>query len=238
MTATETSHSAESIYDDGAYLDANQTWHSEDSPYKARLVMEALIKSGSDFKSALDIGCGAGLVTEILANKMADKHFTGNDSSKVAQLLWTKRVVLPNLQFSTADPLSGTKCFDLIMCLDVFEHVEDVFGFLRGLRGVGRKFIFNIPLDMNAIKVATGGIRKAREQVGHLHYFNEYSAIQTLENCGYTILWTKLSVAYLANLPQNWKQALAWPFRCLSLILGKRVAARLSGGMSLVVVAT
>ena len=35
--------------------------------------------------------------------------------------------------------------------------------------------IFNIPLDMNIVKLLTNGLKLARDEVGHLHYFNYYN---------------------------------------------------------------
>src|SRR5690606_2619873 len=75
--------------------------------------------------------------------------------------------------------------FDLVLCLDVFEHVEDYIGFIRGLRGLGGRFVFHIPLDMNAQMVLRGEpIRRVRDVVGHLHYFNKDTALATLEEAG------------------------------------------------------
>ena len=43
--------------------------------------------------------------------------------------------------------------YDLILCIDVFEHVEDYIGFLKTLKNKSKYHIFNIPLDMCALKV-------------------------------------------------------------------------------------
>ncbi len=128
-------------------------------------------------------------------------------------------------------------CYDWIVCLDVIEHVEDYFGFLRSLRSTGRTFIFNIPLDMSVLKIITPGIRYAREEFGHLHYFNRYTAIRTLQDCGYTIRDAKLTVPYVATMPRRIRQWLALPFRLLALSLGKTFASKVFGGISLVVTA-
>ena len=89
---------------------------------------------------------------------------------------------MDNLSFVVDDLVESPEQFDLVICLDVIEHVEDYFGFLRKLRGRGKYFVFNIPLDMNVMKLVTPGIRYAREEVGHLHYFNRYTALQALKD--------------------------------------------------------
>lgn len=225
------------IYSDGEYLQNNAQWHAEDSPYKASVVISAIERSQVRFAACADIGCGAGLVTELLATNFPERKFVGYELSADAQQFWKQRRQLPNLRLSCDDLLASDSDYDLIVCLDVFEHIEDHFGFLRALRKRGRQFVFNIPLDMNIVKLATGGIRHAREEVGHLHYFNQYSAIHTLQDCGYRIIDQHLSVAFLANPPRNLRQWAVLPLRLLSLVFGKRFASRVFGGISLVVTA-
>jgi SAM-dependent methyltransferase len=225
------------IYSDGEYLEHNKTWHAEDSPYKASFVADSIERNRVRFETCADIGCGAGLVTEILAEKYPNAEFVGYDFSKDAQKFWAQRKKLQSLSYRSEDFLESPQPVDLVVCLDVFEHVEDYFGFLRSLRTKGRNFVFNIPLDMNVLRVATPGIRYCRKEVGHLHYFNEYTAIETLKDCGYHVVDTKLSVAYLAAMPRNMKQWVVLPIRLLSIALGKSFAAKFFGGISLVVYA-
>ena len=65
------------IYSDGSYLKENQGWHQEDSPYKAKLVSNAIARSGIKFRSCADVGCGAGLVTELVAKEFPSSTFKG-----------------------------------------------------------------------------------------------------------------------------------------------------------------
>jgi 2-polyprenyl-3-methyl-5-hydroxy-6-metoxy-1,4-benzoquinol methylase len=39
--------------------------------------------------------------------------------------------------------------FDVVMAIDVFEHVEDYLGFIRRLRVKGEYKVFHIPLDLS-----------------------------------------------------------------------------------------
>lgn len=225
------------IYLDGTYLAHNKGWHQEDSPYKAKLVSAAIRRAALTFGSCADVGCGAGLVTELLSGEYPQSSFTGFDLSNDAMRFWTQRASRANLQYRNMDiGASGTK-FDLVLCLDVFEHIEDYRGFLRSLRNTGRNFIFNIPMDMNVIKLLTSGIRLAREEVGHLHYFNSYSAIRTLLDTGYRLADVYYAAAFLSVPPRSFRQALMLPMRLASLIAGRRIASTLFGGVSLVVVA-
>lgn len=225
------------IYNDGSYLRANSTWHEEDSPYKSRLVSQAISRNNLKFDTCADIGCGSGLVTELVSQKYPHARCNGFDLSSDAAEFWKKRAPRENLGYKRENFLQSEEVYDLVLCLDVFEHVEDFFGFLRQLRQRGRHFIFNIPLDMCVAKLLTPGIRYAREDSGHLHYFNKYSALRSLTDCGYRIDDYFIGTTFL-NPPRNIRQAIVLPIRLSSLLLGKNLSSVLFGGASLVVTAS
>lgn len=224
-------------YSDGSYLKQNSDWHQEDSPYKAELVMQMLQRRAIQFKDCADIGCGAGLVVSILAKTFTDRQFFGFDTSKDAAQFW-KENATGNLTFSSQDILCAQQTFDLVLCLDVFEHVDDYIGFLRQLRERGSKCILNIPLDMSVAKLLTGGLRFVREEVGHLHYFSAYTALETLKYAGYKIEDAFLSAKFRRTMPRNIRQAVMLAPRLLTSLLGNRLSALLTGGYSLVVLAS
>jgi SAM-dependent methyltransferase len=226
------------IYDDGSYLESNKNWHQEDSPYKAKLVLKAISRNDLKFNSCADVGCGAGLVTELVAEKFPSAQFEGFELSHDVKEFWNQRQRLNNLTFKIENLLDSEQQYDLIICLDVFEHIEDYFGFLRSLRTKGKYFIFNIPLDMSVMKIVTPGIKFARQEVGHLHYFNQYSALQTLLDTGYKIHDSYLSSIFTSTMPRNIRQAAILPIRLMSLVFGKKIASTLFGGISLVVTAS
>ena len=225
------------IYNNKEYLSKNVNWHQEDSPYKFSLVQKICKRNNLIFSNCADIGCGAGFVTELLAKEYPEASFTGFDLSKDANKFWKKRTKMKNLKFTNSNINKYNKRFDLIICLDVFEHIEDYFGFLKELQKSSNRFIFNIPLDMNVMKILTNGIKLARIEVGHLHYFSEYTAIETLKDCGYIIKDSFLSSAFLSILPRNGRQLAVLPFRFLTLAFGKSFGSKVFGGQSLVVYA-
>jgi SAM-dependent methyltransferase len=183
------------------------------------------------------MGCGAGRVAAILAGTFSDRQFYGFDTSKDAARFWPGNAAA-NLTFSSQSMLDVTQTFDLVLCLDVFEHVDDYIGFLRRLRERGSKFIFNVPLDMSVAKLLTGGLRFVREEVGHLHYFNAYTAKETLAYAGYKIEDSFLSAMFRHTMPRNLRQAFMLAPRLLTSVLGDRLSAILTGGYSLVVLAS
>jgi SAM-dependent methyltransferase len=224
------------IYSDSTYLQQNQTWHEEDSPYKVGLISRMIEKHGLAFASIADIGCGAGLTTELMALKYPNAEVHGYDVSPDAASFWSNRNA-GNLRYFTADYASLDRRYELATCLDVFEHVEDYYGFIRSISHNSDYIIFNVPLDMSVIKLVTSGIRRARETVGHLHYFNEYTATETIKDCGLEIVDKFLANPHLASPPRH---VLQWAMRLPRMILAlisKRLCTTLLGGHSLVVLA-
>lgn len=222
-----------SIYDDGTYLRSNAGWHQEDSAYKAELVAGLLDSLSA--KSVLEVGCGAGGVIEDLARRYPDVQFLGCDVSADAAGFWEAKKA-PNLSFSRCNLLESDQQADAVLCLDVFEHVDDYLGFLRRLRSHGSHFIFNIPMDMCVMKLLSSGLERARAEVGHLHYFSEWSAKATLADCGYGIVTARLSPAFLKVPPRNLRQMLiVVPRVVVHFLLGRGLACKLLGGYSLLV---
>jgi SAM-dependent methyltransferase len=224
-------------YNDGTYLSHNQQWHQEDSPYKASLVKQMLRNSAQDFMTCADVGCGAGRVTSILAKTFTDKVFHGFDTSTDAARFWAENAAV-NLTFSSQNFFDVQDRFDLVLCLDVLEHVDDYIGFLKALRPRGSRFIFNVPLDMSVAKLLTGGLRFVREEVGHLHYFNTYTTLETLKYAGYRIENFFLSAMFRRTMPRNLRQAFMLAPRLLTSLLGDRLSALITGGYSLVILAS
>ena len=224
------------MYHDGQYLKNNKTWHQEDSPYKATLVRKLIEKNKLNPTSIADIGCGGGLVAELIANAYPQAQVVGYDISPDAALFWSKRQA-ENLSFKLENYASSAAHYDLATCLDVFEHVDDYFGFLRSIRPHSQYVIFNIPLDMCVMKLVTPGIRRARNLSGHLHYFNIYSARETLRDSGYEIVDSFVSSPLFSTLPRNVFQWILMLPRMALTVVNKPLAATLLGGHSLVVLA-
>ena len=227
---------APSPYTDGQYLEKNRSWHEEDSPYKAGLVKDIIAENHLQPRKIADIGCGSGLVAELVAQAFPAAQVDGYDISPDAAKFWPARKA-PNLSLKLAEYTGIDERYDIALCLDVVEHVEDYLGFLKDIRPRSRFVIFNIPLDMCVIKLVTPGLRRARENVGHLHYFNAYTAQESVKHAGYSIVDCHIASPIFHTLPRNGFQWLALLPRMALSLIGKTAAATLVGGHSLVVLA-
>lgn len=226
-----------STYVTGAYWDQNAAMHLEDSAFKFAHARALLRKNGVVPASLVDCGCGAGRVTFLFAQEFAAPT-TGLDVSPRAIAAAADLHQHPSLSYRTgavADEPDGR--YDLGLMFDVFEHVEDYFGFLRAARPKARRWLFNIPLDMSVLHVFDGAYMRRRRSVGHLHYFSEASALATLEEAGYAIADRAFAPyhALAIEAASGWRQKLRhmpgqWLYK-----VNPAAAVRLFGDASLMV---
>jgi len=84
------------------------------------------------------------------------------------------------------DLLETKERFDLLLCIDVFEHIPNYLVFLEKLRNHADRFIFHIPLDLSVLTILRPArLLKGRYGVGHLHTFNYELALAVLKDTGY-----------------------------------------------------
>jgi SAM-dependent methyltransferase len=185
-----------------------------------------------------EIGCGAGEILRELAARMdPSTRFFGYDISPNAYALCSQKAS-DRLSFHLGDLLDQPLHFDVAMAIDVFEHVEDYFTFLRKLRTKADYKIFHIPLELSALMVARERpLLDARRSVGHIHHFSKDTALASLEDCGYKVIDHSYTSGRTELGGLGWKsQLLRWPRKALYK-LDPDLAARLLGGYSLLVLA-
>ncbi|WMJ09611.1 bifunctional 2-polyprenyl-6-hydroxyphenol methylase/3-demethylubiquinol 3-O-methyltransferase UbiG [Nitrosomonas sp. sh817] len=227
------------MYDDGTYHENNPTWHEEDSPWKAKQIIKIIEKNRLNPQKICEVGCGAGEILNQLSLYFGtDKEFFGYEVSPQAyQLCLTK--AKPNLTFQLSNLLSeDTEFLDIVLAIDVFEHIEDYFTFLRKLKNKAQYKIFHIPLDLSVQSVLRcSPILKLRRSVGHIHYFTKETALETLNDTGYKVI----DYFYTGNtidLPnRGWKASLMKIPRKLAFSINNDLAVRVLGGYSLLVLA-
>jgi hypothetical protein len=128
--------------------------------------------------------------------------------------------------------------FDIALAVDVFEHVENYFGFLRRLKAKAEYKIFHIPLDLSVQTVLRASpIIKWRRSVGHIHYFTKETALETLKDTGYEILDYFYTAGSLELPNRGWKTNVLKIPRKIAFAANKDLAVRLLGGYSLLVLA-
>lgn len=127
--------------------------------------------------------------------------------------------------------------FDLLLMLDVFEHVEDYMGLVRAVRSKARQKLFHIPLDLSVQAVLRkNGLLLRRDHHAHLHYFTKETALRTLTDVGYTIVdW--FYTPRCIELGDLFVQKIARAPRMLCFAGFPDLTVRVLGGYSLLVLA-
>ena len=228
-----------SRYTQGEYATLNPSWHSEDSSWKALQIIKMLDRHKLRPRTVCEVGCGAGEILRQLHDALDPSiSYVGYEISPQAYELCkpkaTGRLRFELKDILTEDPLH----FDLVLLMDVIEHVEDCFAFLRGLKAKGEFKILHIPLDLSAQAVWRGSpLIRARDGVGHIHYFTKDLALRLLGEVGYEIVdhvYTRGSL----DLPSRTLAArLARLPRRIAFRMDPDWAARILGGFSLLVLA-
>lgn len=230
---------ANQFYVDGGYLDNHPTWLVEDSPWKAGQVIKMLNRHQIEITSVCEIGCGAGEILKQLYLQLPEHiQYIGYEVSPQAFALCKERVQ-DRLKFRLSDCLSEPNTFDLILCLDVFEHIDDYFGFLEALRKKATYKIFHIPLDISVSTVARGYIlEKSWHKSGHIHFFNKDIALAALAKTGYTVKDYFYTPYYIDCCAKNSFKAklMALPRKILYAI-NNDFSVRMLGGYALLVLA-
>lgn len=178
-----------SIYENGKYLTENETWHIEDSPWKATQVLRLLNGHHIDARTVCEVGCGAGEILVQLSKTLLEEcTFVGYDISPHLENMWRKRES-DRIRFVCQDFLTSEESYDLLMFLDVIEHVEDYIGFLRKIRDRSRYKVFAFPLEIFALKALLGRrYLDSRTRYGHIHYFNKDICLSVLKELGFEII--------------------------------------------------
>ncbi len=178
-----------SIYLDKKYLNQNETWHVEDSPWKAKQIQKLIEEHHLKAGTVCEVGCGAGEILSQLSSSLPeDTRFTGYDISPQLEEMWKTRRS-DRIQFIREDFLQTDTHYDVLMFIDIVEHIEDYIGFLRKVKDRGDYKIFNFPLEIFALKALLGHkYLQSRAEVGHIHYFNKDICLAVLKDLDYEIV--------------------------------------------------
>jgi SAM-dependent methyltransferase len=116
--------------------------------------------------SVLDVGCGEGTITYLLAKRLAAAKVIGTDFSKTGIHCAKQSYSRENLEFifdQSSSCLDGT--YDLVTAFEVLEHVEDWQKFLVRISAASKKFLL--------LSFPTGRMRAFEVQVGHYRNYGK-----------------------------------------------------------------
>jgi len=221
--------------DNSDYLKNKPTWHVEDSYWKSIKIKNILLKNKINPSSIVEIGCGAGEILKQLQIQLPDEieFFGYNISPDAINLAKTREN--NKLSFYLDDLTKIDKHFDVLLMIDVFEHVEDYMGFLRVCKSKSEYSVFHIPLDLSVSKLMRNKLSEARKHSGHLHYFNKETALATLTDLGYQILDYDFTLGFIELKKSTFRKKAIQFFLKFFYKINKKLAISIFGGASLIV---
>jgi predicted TPR repeat methyltransferase len=222
------------IYNDNTYLGNNPNWHEEDASFKAKKILQLLKRNPFAFKTVCEIGCGSGEILVQLSNKLPGTiNLFGFDISKDAIGI-AKQKETGRIKFELNDIAGQTEkyFFDLLLVIDVIEHVNDYFKFLDDIASIGRYTIFHIPLDICVWTLFREKMLiESKERVGHIHNFTEDFITSILTDHGFKIIdkiYTEPTFERI-SLKQNFINGI----RKILFRINKRFCTKTLGGYSI-----
>ncbi len=232
--------SSNDIYINGEYFKNNPDWDVADAKWKTDVIFNLLKKNNVSVSNVLEVGCGAGAnLVELAKKDESIKKLIGYDISPYAIELASKNTT-DKISFHnkdiTADEYINT---ELILVIDVLEHVDDYYGFLRKLRTKSEYFVFHIPLDLSCRTVMKPHVMlQQRQSVGHIHYYTKEIAEWALQDTGYEIIDWVYTKPVVDVLPvDSFKRFVKKTLRNISFAVNKNWSVKKWGGYSIMVLA-
>ena len=176
------------IYNDNTYLEKNPTLHTEDSEFKFQNVkkfLDLIVVKKNKIK-ILDIGGGAGIIGKLVLEYFQKKGnlviFHSLDLS--TQMLKIQKQNNPQIKKTINCSIENCteKNYNLILMIDVIEHIENKQSVAKCLNYLGDNIIYNIPIEKNLfdyLKNLTQSFKyyeKQKKRWGHVHFFSINSA--------------------------------------------------------------
>ncbi|MEO6813248.1 MAG: class I SAM-dependent methyltransferase [Ginsengibacter sp.] len=233
--------SSNDLYTSGEYFSKKPTWDDEDTAWKAGIIQQLIMSNHISLNEVVEVGCGAGGVLQHLSllfpsAKSWKGYDISNDAIALAQKKTSNKITFYNEDFAN---LKITGQTDLLLCIDVVEHIDDYYGFLQKLKGRSAHYIFHIPLDLSCRTLLKPHVMlEQRNTVGHLHYFSKEIIEWALKDTGFTVidwLYTKPVIDFRPK--KNLKAKIKKVLRNMSFSINKNMSAKLWGGYSMMILA-
>lgn len=224
------------MYLNGEYLKNNPSWDQEDAPWKAEQIVWMLERHHLYPKTVGEVGCGSGEILASLATRMPGSLFSGYEISPAAIELCRQRENA-SVQFTLGNFIDECeRTFDLVLLIDLIEHLEDCFSFLRAVKPRGKHVILHVPLEMYVLSVIYPQFLLGQwRKVGHLHFFSKDLVLELLKDTGYEIVDYTYTAGFALPRDYGIKDKFLQIPRKLFFPLAPDFTVKVFGGYSLLV---
>jgi 2-polyprenyl-3-methyl-5-hydroxy-6-metoxy-1,4-benzoquinol methylase len=151
--------------------------------HRQRLVSDVV--RGLGVRSVVDVGCGNGVTLQRLLAEVDIPEVYGADLSPEAVAQATRAI--PWGHFRTLEIVREPwgQTFDLVLCCDVLEHIEDDLAALRHMRAMTGRYLL--------VTTIQGTMRASEREVGHVRNYTRAGLEARLREAGFvperTIEW-------------------------------------------------
>jgi SAM-dependent methyltransferase len=135
-----------------------------------------------DVRSVLDVGCGSGENLARLAG-LGRFDLAGTDVSEAALALARRRA--PSVTFSVLDieREALAESFDLVMSIQVVEHLPADVAALRNMAAMTRKYVLTSTM--------AGRMRPSERFIGHVRNYSAAELRRKLVDAGLDVVWVR-----------------------------------------------
>lgn len=220
------------------YLKLNKDLHDSESEEKIKNIFSILPKDLKP-KTILDVACGSGKILTAISKEMNPERSVGIDISEKIIEIAKKNNTNYISEWITYDIFDyKDEVFDLLLAVDIVEHVEDDDRFLKKVSELGKNIVIKVPIESNFInKMVTflsGGkinpLRDTEKHYGHMHHYSVRDFLELIRNSNLMIM----KIRYM-HLPKRSK--VFWEiFRILLFpiwFVSKKGYVRFNGGFML-----
>jgi SAM-dependent methyltransferase len=133
--------------------------------------------------SVLDAGCGSGDILAALSD-LGRYELAGTDISEEALALARSRVP-PTVRLEVLDlgHSALAETFDLVLSVQVVEHIVDDVAALRHLAEMSSRFVY--------VSTMGGRMRRSEQAIGHVRNYSRTVLRRKLELAGLEVLWVR-----------------------------------------------
>ncbi len=225
------------VYVSNKYREVAPSWHAEDLPWKATQLLHMLTRHHLTPQTICEVGCGVGGILAYLQKQMDpsctfDGYEVSPDAIQICKGKENDRLHYQQGDFSK----EGNAHYDLMLMVDVVEHIEDYYAFLRNLKPRAEHKLIHLPLELSVLSLLRRNTLLNVRKTYDIHYFTKELALAIVQDAGYEILdycYTPRAIA----VSNTFKKKLMLGPRKLAFALNKDFAARVLGGFSILILA-
>jgi SAM-dependent methyltransferase len=201
------------LYRSGEYIIRNPTLHEEDSPWKVTKIVPLLDRCigyfNKDSISLLDVGGGTGLILNSVSNYIENTYQVKVNKCALdlsPRMLEIQKTRNPDLKVELNEDICKTsfkdKEIDIILMIDILEHISDAVRALEEVRRIANFAIFKVPLEDNLYLrilnfLKRGAIRQhAIVSYGHINTYNLIKLKLLIEKHTGEVLYSSFANAF------------------------------------------